>query len=167
MRTHPLALRIRLERLGFRAAHGALRAWWFVRRPHVHGVKAVLRPAGGAAQAAPGSGPGEVLFIRHTYGDRAEWQLPGGGLGRREAPAQAMRREAHEELGVELQELRSLGSVEAAGHHKTVTLHCFEARIDPAALEVRWAEIEEVRWAPGARPPQPPGESVAETLALA
>jgi 8-oxo-dGTP pyrophosphatase MutT (NUDIX family) len=163
VRTHPLALRIRLERLGFRAAHGALRVWWFVRRPHVHGVKGVLRPAGSGAAA----GSGEVLFIRHTYGDRAEWQLPGGGLGRREDPVTAMRREAREELGLDLQDLRSLGSVEAAGQHKTVTLHCFEARVDPAALEVRWAEIEDVRWAPGARPPQPLGESVAETLALA
>lgn len=152
------ALRIRLERLGFRAAHGALRAWWFVRRPHVHGVKGVLRPTG--------PGAGDVLFIRHTYGDRAEWQLPGGGLGRREDPAAAMRREAREELGVELHDLRALGSVEGAGYHKTVTLHCFEARVDPAALAVRWAEIDEVRWAPAARPPQPLGESVDEMLAL-
>jgi len=153
------ALRIRLERLGFRAAHGALRGWWFVRRPHVHGVKGVLRPVGGSS--------GEVLFIRHTYGDRAEWQLPGGGLGRREHPADAMRREASEELGVELHELRALGSVEGAGYHKTVTLHCFEALVDPAAVDVRWAEIEEVRWAPPTAAPQPLGESVAEMLALA
>ena len=152
------ALRIRLERLGFRAAHGALRAWWFVRRPHVHGVKGVLR--------ATGPGAGDVLFIRHTYGDRAEWQLPGGGLGRREDPAAAMRREAREELGVELHDLRALGSVEGAGYHKTVTLHCFEARVDPAALAVRWAEIEEVRWARAARAPRPLGESVEEMLAL-
>jgi 8-oxo-dGTP pyrophosphatase MutT (NUDIX family) len=153
------ALRIRLERLGFRAAHGALRAWWFVRRPHVHGVKGILR--------ATGPGLGDVLFIRHTYGDRAEWQLPGGGLGRREDPADAMRREAHEELGVELHDLRALGSVEGAGYHKTVTLHCFEAHVDRAALWVRWGEIEEVRWAPVARAPQPLGESVDEMLALA
>jgi 8-oxo-dGTP pyrophosphatase MutT (NUDIX family) len=152
------ALRIRLERLGFRAAHGGLRAWWFLRRPHVHGVKCMLRP---------GDGSGDVLFVRHTYGDRREWQLPGGGLGRREEPSAAVRREAREELGVDLDDLRALGSVEGAGYHKTVTLHCFAARVDPARLCVRWAEIEEVRWAPAARPPQPLGESVAEMLALA
>ena len=34
------------------AAHGALRAWWFVRRPHVHGVKGVLRATGPGADAS-------------------------------------------------------------------------------------------------------------------
>src|SRR5688500_10229094 len=89
------ALRIRLERLGFRAAHAGLRAWWFVRRPHAHGVKCVLRAPGGDGRA-------NVLFVRRAYGDRDEWQLPGGGIGRREEPLAAALREAHEELGVDL-----------------------------------------------------------------
>jgi 8-oxo-dGTP diphosphatase len=152
------ALRIRLERLGFRAAHAGLRVWWFVRRPHVHGVKAVLRPVDGSDQ---------VLFVRHAYGDRREWQLPGGGLGRGEDAAAAIGREIHEELGVELQELRALGEVQATGLHKVVTLHCFAARVDAAALRVRWGEIEEVRWASPGRPPQPLGKDVPQVVALA
>ncbi len=153
------ALRIRLERLGFRTAHAGLRAWWFVRRPHGHGVKCVLRAPGGDGRA-------DVLFVRHAYGDRAEWQLPGGGIGRREDPLAAALREAHEELGVDLDNMRSLGVVEDTGHHKRVTLHCFEADVDPAGLTVRWAEIEEVRWAPPDRPPRPYGLGVPEILRL-
>jgi 8-oxo-dGTP pyrophosphatase MutT (NUDIX family) len=153
------ALRIRLERLGFRAAHAGLRVWWFVRRPHHHGVKCVLR--------APGAdGRADVLFVRHAYGDRAEWQLPGGGIGRREDPHTAALREAHEELGVDVSRMRSLGVVEDYSHYKSVTLHCFEANVDPGALSVRWGEIEEVRWAPADRPPRPYGLGVPAILRL-
>jgi 8-oxo-dGTP pyrophosphatase MutT (NUDIX family) len=151
------ALRIRLERLGFRAAHAVLRVWWFVRRPHVHGVKAVLRPLDGSDV---------VLFVRHAYGDRREWQLPGGGLGRGEDAAAAIAREIHEELGLELHELRPLGDVDATGFHKLVTLHCFAARVDARALRVRWGELEEVRWAPPGSPPQPLGKDVPRVVAL-
>jgi 8-oxo-dGTP pyrophosphatase MutT (NUDIX family) len=152
------ALRIRVERLGFRTAHAVLRVWWFVRRPHVHGVKAVLQPADGSDA---------VLFVRHAYGERWLWQLPGGGIGRGEDPATAIAREVHEELGVEVRDLRALGDVRATGMHKVVTLHCFAARVDADALRVRWGELEEVRWTPPDRPPQPVGADVPQVVALA
>jgi ADP-ribose pyrophosphatase YjhB (NUDIX family) len=152
------ALRIRFERLGFRAAHAVLRVWWFVRRPHVHGVKAVLRPADGSDA---------VLLVRHSYGERRVWQLPGGGLASREDAAAAIAREIDEELGLELRELRALGDVLARGFHKEVTLHCFTARVDPGALRVRWGELEEVRWASPDDLPQPLGREVRQIVALA
>ena len=76
------------RRWAYRAAHRVLRVWWFARRPHTRGVKCLLRH------------DGRVLFIRHTYGDRRVWELPGGGVARGETPAAAVVREAREELGV-------------------------------------------------------------------
>ena len=42
---------------------------------------------------------GQVLLVRHTYGQRV-WQLPGGGVHRRESIVAALHRELREETGV-------------------------------------------------------------------
>ena len=63
----------------------------------------------GAAVGVPGTtrgvkavlddGAGRVLFVRHSYGDRRAWELPGGGVKGGEEPSHAVAREAREELG--------------------------------------------------------------------
>jgi len=144
---------VRLRRLGYRVAYLGLRLWWAVRRPHTRGVKCLLRRGG------------EVLFVRHTYG-RREWELPGGSPRWGETPAQAARREAHEELGVDL-EWTPVGVAEIGGDGKTTTLHVFAADAgDGAALRVSPVEIEDARWAGPAAPPQPLGRDVPSVLAL-
>jgi ADP-ribose pyrophosphatase YjhB (NUDIX family) len=141
-------------RLGFRAAHAGLRVWWFVRRPHTQGVKCII-------------GDGErVVFVRHTYGDRSAWELPGGGVRRGEPPEATVRREMREELGVELDDLRAAGAIEVAGHGKQTLLHCFAARPRTTELRVAPAEIAEARWAPVTAPPRPLGPHAAAVLDL-
>lgn len=49
----------------------------------------------------------EVCLIRHTY--LPGWFLPGGGLKKNETIEQGARREAREETGAELNEIRLLG----------------------------------------------------------
>jgi 8-oxo-dGTP pyrophosphatase MutT (NUDIX family) len=133
-----------------------LRAWWFVRRPYTRGVKCAVRDENG-----------RVVFVRHTYGDRRSWELPGGGLRRREDPEVAVRREMREELGIELEGLRAVGRFEAYGNHKRTELHCFEAApAGGAALRVDAGELAEVRWALPDAPPRPLGPDAAQLLAL-
>jgi 8-oxo-dGTP pyrophosphatase MutT (NUDIX family) len=110
---------------------------------------------------------GRMLFVRHTYGDRAAWELPGGTLRRREDPAAAVRREMREELGIDLVDLRRLGAADVAGDHKTTLIHCFEARTGGAPLRLAGGEIAEARWAPPAVPPRPLGPDAAALLAFA
>jgi 8-oxo-dGTP pyrophosphatase MutT (NUDIX family) len=105
-----------------------------------------------------------VLFVRHTYGRRNAWEIPGGGLRRGEAPEAAVRREMREELGIELAELREAGRVEVTGSHKRTLLHCFEARPGAPRLRLAAAEIAEARWAPAAAPPHPLGPDAATLL---
>jgi ADP-ribose pyrophosphatase YjhB (NUDIX family) len=136
-------------------AHAGLRAWWFARRPYTRGVKCVVRDA-----------DGRIVFVRHTYGNRRSWELPGGNLHRREDPEGAVRREMREELGVELHGLRTVGRVEVAGSHKRTELHCFEASVAGAELRVDPGELEEVRWAAPTAPPQPLGPDAAALLDL-
>jgi 8-oxo-dGTP pyrophosphatase MutT (NUDIX family) len=149
------ALRIRARRLGYRVAHRLLRGWWFVRRPHTQGVKCLLFD-------------GErVLFVRHAYGDRKAWELPGGGLRRGEEPALAARREMREELGVDLDCWAPSGSTQTTGLHKTVTLHLFRAPVRGERIELGLAELEEARWADPSAPPMPLGRDAAAVLAFA
>ena len=108
---------------------------------------------------------GRILFVRHTYGDRAAWELPGGGLGRREEPAAAVRREMREELGVALAGVRAAGAVAIAGQHKRTLLHCFEATTGGAPLVLAAGEIARARWAPADAPPRPLGPDVPALLA--
>jgi len=107
---------------------------------------------------------GRVLFVRHTYGDRRAWELPGGNLRRREDPATAIRREMREELGIDLQALREVVRVEATGYGKRTLLHGFEARTGGAPVQLERAEIAEARWAAPAAPPQPVGRHTRALL---
>ncbi len=51
---------------------------------------------------------GRVLLLHTTYGDK-KWELPGGVLERGEAPWEAARREAREEIDIELGDLTLTG----------------------------------------------------------
>ena len=107
-----------------------------------------------------------VLFVRHTYGDRSAWELPGGGRRSSEPPAVAIRREMREELGIELVDLRELGQVEVAGSHKRTLMDCFEAETGGAILRLADAELAEARWAPLDAPPRQLGPDAVAVLGL-
>ena len=132
---------IPLRRLAYRGAHRVLRAYWFVRRPTIHGVKCVLTDRE------------RVLLVRHTYGHR-RWDLPGGSLKRGEPPAAAARREMEEELGVTIEHWRELGERPDRVYGRQDTLHCFQAELNRPPLTVDRGELAEVQWfARGELPP--------------
>ena len=109
---------------------------------------------------APADGSDQVLFVRHAYGDRREWQLPGGGpwagrgRGGRGRAARCTRSSASASTSC----ARSATCRRPAPQDRHAALLRRARR--PGALRVRWAEIEEVRWAPPDRPPQPIGKDV-------
>jgi len=92
----------------------------------------------------------EVLLV-HPGGpywkrrDRGAWQIPKGGIDPDEAPEEAARREAAEEIGLDVQgELRPLGEIRQAGG-KWVTAFAAMAEFDPAALA---SNVFEMEWPP-------------------
>jgi 8-oxo-dGTP pyrophosphatase MutT (NUDIX family) len=111
-----------------------LRAWSFTRRPRLRGVKCILRDE-----------HGQVVWVRHTYGDRGAWELPGGAARRSESPAEAARRETREELGVDVEGWEVLGTIEGRWTGARLQLTCCTAqcpagtKLDPDPVEIATA----------------------------
>ena len=65
----------------------------------------------------------QVLLVKHKYGN--DWYLPGGGIQKGEAVEAAGRREAQEELGATLGDVRVFGIYSRPHHnHHVAVLLC-------------------------------------------
>ena len=69
---------------------------------------------------------GEILLILNSYGNRDQYLLPGGGVGRGESPAAAAVREVHEELGLRLRDAEPVWTYESNAEGKRDTIHLFK-----------------------------------------
>jgi 8-oxo-dGTP diphosphatase len=124
----------RTKRWAMRVAYQMLRVYWYVAQPDTYSVKCLL------------VADDDVLLVRHTYGDRSLWWLPGGRIKRGEAPSAAARRELREELGVR-PPLRAFATW-FERKRATTTYYCFQAEVAGAKLTVDDGEIAEARWFP-------------------
>jgi 8-oxo-dGTP pyrophosphatase MutT (NUDIX family) len=150
---HRRLLGPRVLRLGYRVAYVIAHAWWSARGSTNLGVKCVV------------SNRGEVLLVRHTYGDRRTWDFPGGFVRRREQPLAAVRRELGEELGVDAQDFRDLGSLLYEFGRRSDTVHYFQTELADRRVVPDDVEIAEVGWFDPGSLPRQPGKHVAGVLA--
>jgi len=138
----------------YRVAYQAARVYWFFVHPNKRGVKCVITRGD------------EVLLVRHTYGDRRAWELPGGSIKRGEEPLAAARRETLEELGLKISDWVALGDFFAKHEHRADTLYCFHAVVDDVSPVADRVEIAEARWFSSATPPLPTGRFVRRILSM-
>lgn len=110
-----------LHRLLLRLAHRG-RSWFRrVAKLRLYGVSVIARDPSG-----------KVMLVRHSYGS-GNWTLPGGGCGRNEDPAKAIRREIMEELRLDLLNLNLLATSEevVSGAPHTAYVYTAELSGDP------------------------------------
>lgn len=130
-----------------------LRLYWRALRPEVLGVRCLIEHEG------------RVLLIRNPYGPM-KWDLPGGGIHRRETPEQAARREVLEEVGITLPGLRPLGRYTGTEYYDRDTVVCFYARAGSPAMKPRRAEVYEEGWFEWGQLPEPLSPEVAKIIGL-
>ena len=109
------------------------RIYWFLVRPVVYGVGAIIKEGD------------RVLMVRQTYGDRSVWHFPGGGKKKNENPLEAISREVQEELGIKVK-LSKLGEFEDIAEYRRVRSTCFYGHFDHDDIVIDKKEIEEARW---------------------
>ena len=123
----------RLWRSAFRVAYRLRLAWWYVRRPAIHG-----------SYVAVWHGE-RVLVIENSY--RKRLSFPAGGRARGESLLEAARRELGEEVGIAapIEELTYYGELVHHSRYAEDHGHVFELRC-ASAPEVR-VDRREVVWA--------------------
>ncbi len=119
-----------LYRVAYRLAH----VWALLGLPRGRGVKCLL------------THEGELVLVRHTYGPRDRWTVPGGGVHRREALVHAAAREMSEELGLRGLRWREVGVTTMRSGHTVSTVVVMHAELADRALCPDPVEIAEARW---------------------
>ena len=80
-----------------------------------------------------------VLLVRHDYGDRQAWQLPGGAVKRRETLTEALEREMKEELNADIHIERVHGVYHNFRRGASDHIIVFVASLkDSASLQPNW-----------------------------
>jgi ADP-ribose pyrophosphatase YjhB (NUDIX family) len=104
---------------------------------------------------------GEVLLVRHTYGRRDTWYVPGGAARRGEQMMGAAARELEEELGVRDLPLVDMASLDMRLERIAVHIVCVHAELpDRTMIRVDPVEIAQARWFPMDALPLPRGAEV-------
>lgn len=122
-------------RVAYRYGHHLARGYWYVRRPEVYGVKCVLRDE-----------RGHVLLVRHTYGERDVWGLPGGGRHADESAELTATREVLEEVGAEVTAWIALGDIYSDALHKKDTVTVLLGDWPGGELLLQDSELAEAAW---------------------
>ena len=110
------------------------RRLWRLFRPRTRGVKVMLF-----------SDAGELLLVRHTYGNKALFLLPGGGVHPFEKPEVAAAREVKEELNCGVEGLTFLATYRSTFEGKRDTVHLFRGGVSGGVRADR-VEVAEARF---------------------
>lgn len=110
---------------------------------------------------------GALLLIRQSY--RQRWGFPGGLLARGEDAADAARREAREEVGIEVEPVGEPAVVVDPDPRRVDVV--FRCRIapgaDPSSVRPASPEVVEARWFPADALPELQHEASGALVALA
>ncbi len=110
--------------------------WWRLTKPCTAGVRGIVQ-----------NQAGEILLVRHSYGDR-RWFLPGGGHHGMESPEQTLIREMREETGLQVEVTRLVGVYFYTGAYKRDHIYIFQCTQVGGQLQHVGGEIQDIGWFP-------------------
>ena len=87
---------------------------------------------------------GKILLVRDRF-SRQEWALPGGGVKHNESYEQAAVREALEEIGLKIHNLRYLAKANSHESYAKFSVRVFAAHASDYDIKCNF-EIMEARW---------------------
>ncbi len=111
-----------------------MRTIWFITRPKTSGAKVIIICGN------------EILLVKNTYG--YSFSLPGGGIKKWEEPVDAAKREAYEEVGIQLNELSPLPSFITYEEYKHDTVYGFYSTVPSKEYALDNFEIDLAKWYP-------------------
>ena len=111
-----------------------MRILWFITRPKTSGAKVIIMCGK------------EMLLIKTTYG--YSYSLPGGGIKKGESPDKAAKREAFEEVGIQLREVHALPPFVTYEEYKVDTVYGFYADVQSKEYTLDNLEIDTATWYP-------------------
>jgi ADP-ribose pyrophosphatase YjhB (NUDIX family) len=95
---------------------------------------------------------GKILLIRHRYGRRNIWTVPGGGKKPYEKAKRAAVREIWNLMGMDIREAVEVNTMLTDHQHPEDIVHCFIVHVPDMdmdedrdlILEARWFKLDEV-----------------------
>ena len=143
-----------IMRLAYRVGYWGLRAEALALRRPGRGVKCLL------------SRDGEILLVKHTYGERHAWRVPGGRRRPGEHPVDAAAREMREELSLEGASWRELSTLALRLDGRNVSVACLHADVGDRQLCFDAGEIADARFFAAERLPESLGDGELRVLGL-
>ena len=130
-------------------------------------LRSLLLPGRGRGVKCLITHRGSLLLVRHSYGERDTWYVPGGRMHRAESPLATAEREMREELGVEGLHWRELATWDLRLERIAVRVTALHAEIeDPSAVRLDPVELQEAGWFRPSALPRPLGSEVRALIAL-
>jgi ADP-ribose pyrophosphatase YjhB (NUDIX family) len=123
--------------VGYQLYSPLLQPYWRIFKPYTYGTRLLIYHP---------DKKDEVLLIRHTYGNTVDWNMPGGGYNtKKEMVEVAARREAKEEVGLCVGDIKLLAEFKSAHEGKRDTVAIFAGTATDLNIVLE-SEIAEARW---------------------
>ena len=110
------------------------RIYWFITRPKTRGVKVIIF-----------NPENKILMVRLTYYPNT-WTFVGGGVNKNEQPEDAILRECEEEVGIKLDNVEFVKTLDFNHEYKKDTLFIYKARVSNFDFQIDRKEVAEARW---------------------
>ena len=118
-----------------------VKLYWRIFKPETFGVKVIIESEG------------KFLYVRNDYGHRSI-TFPGGSIEKGESAIQAAAREAKEEIGLDIKNLKLVGEILSTEEGKRDNISIFYAQSDNDCLKIDEFEIAEASWFTKDSPPK-------------